>query len=94
MVINAAGLTPETAELSFADSSSVSAWARAVATAVKNEIINGYPTTPSVPGECHQGGGGYRCRECAIVHTLCDYAENIIASMEVQALPHIRPEPP
>jgi hypothetical protein len=50
MVINAAGLTPETAELSFADSSSVSAWAReAVATAVKNEIINGYPNNTFRP---------------------------------------------
>lgn len=50
MVINAAELTPETAELSFVDNNSVSGWAReAVATAVKNGIINGYPDNTFQP---------------------------------------------
>ena len=44
MVVKAAELTPVAEELSFLDSGSISAWAReAVATAVKNGVIGGYP---------------------------------------------------
>ncbi|MGI6575593.1 MAG: S-layer homology domain-containing protein [bacterium] len=44
MLVQAAKLAPWTADLSFADCDSTSAWAReAVATAVHNAIITGYP---------------------------------------------------
>ncbi|MGI6307768.1 MAG: hemoblobin-interacting domain-containing protein [Dethiobacteria bacterium] len=44
MTIMAAKLSPAAGELRFADSSSISGWARSsLATAVKNGIINGYP---------------------------------------------------
>jgi hypothetical protein len=43
MIVKAAKITPAIAELSFADSNSISAWAQeSLATAVKNGIINGY----------------------------------------------------
>ena len=42
--MNASQLPAVTAESSLVDSNSISAWAKeAVATAVKNGIINGYP---------------------------------------------------
>ena len=44
MIVNATNLTPAQVELPFIDSNSISAWAReAMATAVNNGIINGYP---------------------------------------------------
>ena len=44
MIIRVAELAPEEGELSFTDNDRISDWARsAMATAVKNEIINGYP---------------------------------------------------
>lgn len=44
MMVRAAKLTPVAAEIAFKDSASISGWAReAVATAVKNGIISGYP---------------------------------------------------
>jgi hypothetical protein len=44
MIVNAAKLTPAAAELFFVDSNSISGWAQqAMATAVQNGIISGYP---------------------------------------------------
>lgn len=51
MVVKAANLTAATGENQFADSSSIAGWAReAVATAVNNQIIRGYPDNTFKPG--------------------------------------------
>ncbi len=51
IVVKAANLTPAAAENQFADSSSITGWAReAVATAVNNHIIRGYPDNTFKPG--------------------------------------------
>lgn len=51
MVVKAANLTPAAAENQFKDSSSIADWAReAVATAVKHQIIKGYPDNTFKPG--------------------------------------------
>ena len=50
MVVKAANLTAATGENQFADSSSIAGWAReAVATAVNNQIIRGYPNNTFKP---------------------------------------------
>jgi len=50
MIVNAAKLSPATGELQFADSGSVSEWAKkSVITAVKNGIMNGYPDNKFLP---------------------------------------------
>ena len=51
MVVKAANLIAAAAENQFADSSSIAGWAReAVATAVNNQIIKGYPDNTFKPG--------------------------------------------
>lgn len=51
MIVKAAKLAPAAAEPLFADSSSISAWAReAIATAAKSGIINGYADNTVRPG--------------------------------------------
>ncbi len=52
MIIGAAQLTPAAGELSFTDSGSISVWAReAIATAVENGIMSGYPDNTFQPLE-------------------------------------------
>ena len=51
MVVKAANLTVAAAENQFADSSGIAGWAqKAVATAVNNQIIRGYPDNTFKPG--------------------------------------------
>ncbi len=50
MIVSAAKLSPATGELQFTDNGSISEWAKAaMATAVKNGIINGYPNNTVLP---------------------------------------------
>ncbi|MDD3364339.1 MAG: S-layer homology domain-containing protein, partial [Syntrophomonas sp.] len=52
MVIKAAQFTPASAEIAFADSDSISAWAReSMATAINKGIIKGFPDNTIRPGD-------------------------------------------
>ena len=51
IAVKAAQLTPVAGQNQFTDSSSIAAWARdAVAAAVNNQIIRGYPDNTFKPG--------------------------------------------